>query len=459
MTVLAVRPLAAPPDATITVPGSKSITNRALVVAALAAGPTELSGALFSDDTEAMLSSLQRLGLAAEADPAAAAMRLDGWDGRVPPGAGGPTAIDVRQAGTAARFLPPLVALGHGRYTIDGAPQMRARPMGDLTRALRDLGVDVRGDALPLEIVASGVRGGRVTVPGSTSSQFLSGLLLSAPYYDEGLELVAAGHTVSRPYLDLTVAVMEAFGVEVGVGGDNRFTVSAGQGYCGRHFGIEPDASAASYFFAAAAITGGRVRIDGLGRDSRQGDLRFVDVLEQMGAEVARGPDHTEVTGRPLHGVEVDLADFSDTAPTLAVTAALATTPTRITGIGFIRRKESDRIGSVVAELQRCGIRAEEEPDGMLIHPGTPRPAVVQTYSDHRMAMAFALLGLVSEGIAIADPGCVDKTFPGYFDALDRLRGPPRDDGGGGSPGPAANGAPSAPTPPSTRPGPRAPRT
>ena len=426
----AIRPLTAPPDATVVVPGSKSITNRALVVAALATGRTDLSNALFSDDTDAMLTALRRLGLPVVADRPAATIVVDGWDGHVPPAAAGTagttTTVDVRQAGTAARFLPPLLALGHGRYVVDGAPQMRARPMGDLARALRDLGVGVAGDALPLAIDASGVRGGRVTVPGETSSQFLSGLLLSAPYFDQDLDLVATGRLVSRPYLELTVAVMAAFGVAVDTRDDGRrFTVAAGQRYRGTAFAVEPDASAASYFFAAAAVTGGRVRIDGLGRSSRQGDLRFVDVLERMGAEVVRAADHTEVIGRPLHGVEVDLADFSDTAPTLAVTAALASaTPTRITGIGFIRRKESDRIASVVAELQRCGIRAEEEPDGMVVHPGTPRAAVVQTYADHRIAMAFSLLGLVTEGIAIADPACVDKTFPGYFAALDRLRVP-----------------------------------
>ena len=347
---------------------------------------------------------------------------MQGWDGRVPPG---PAAVDVRQAGTAARFLPPVLALGAGTYTVDGSAQMRARPMADLARALRDLGVDVRGDRLPLEVVASGggVRGGRVAVPGSTSSQFLSGLLLSGPYFHDGLELVAEGPTVSRPYLGMTVATMAAFGVDVKVEDDGcRFLVGPGPRYRGTHYAIEPDATAASYFLAAAAITGGRVRVEGLGPGSAQGDLRFVDVLERMGAEVRWGDTFVAVAGRPLHGVDVDLADFSDTAPTLAVTAAFADTPTRITGIGFIRHKESDRIGSVVAELRRCGIEAEEEADGLVVHPGTPRPAVVQTYGDHRMAMAFSLLGLVADGIEVADPGCVDKTFPEFFTTLDRLR-------------------------------------
>ncbi|MGH9224295.1 MAG: 3-phosphoshikimate 1-carboxyvinyltransferase [Acidimicrobiales bacterium] len=425
MTVVAVRPLAAPPDVTVAVPGSKSITNRALVVAALAAGRSELTGVLFSDDTEAMLTSLQGLGLAAEADPAAATVTVDGWDGLVPPGPpAGVTTVDVRQAGTAARFLPPLLALGLGHYVVDGAPQMRGRPMAGLVGALRDLGVDVLGDGLPLEIVASGaVAGGPVTVPAGTSSQFLSGLLLSAPYFRHGLQVHAEGHAVSRPYVAMTAATMAAFGVDVEVGdGGRRFTVRPGQRYRGARYAVEPDASAASYFLAAAAITGGRVRVEGLGRRSVQGDLRFVDVLARMGAAVKKEDGYTEVVGGPLHGVEVDLADFSDTAPTLAVTAAFATTPTRIGGIGFIRAKESDRIGNVVAELRRCGIHAEEEPDGMVVHPGAPKPAVVQTYDDHRMAMAFSLLGLVADGIVIAGPDCVRKTFPDFFATLDRLR-------------------------------------
>lgn len=401
------------------VPGSKSITNRALVVAALASGRSDLSNVLFSEDTDAMLTSLQGLGLFAEADIAARSVRVEGWDGRVP---SGPAALDVRHAGTAARFLPPLLALGHGHYTIDGSPQMRSRPLAELVTALRDLGVDVRGEGLPLEVVASGsVRGGRVTVEGSATSQFLSGLLLSGPYFSEGLDLVAEGRIVSRPYLAVTLAIMASFGVHVEVKDGRQFRVPPRQRYWGTRFMVEPDASAASYFFAAAAITGGRIRVDGLGRHSVQGDLRFVDVLEQMGAEALRSDTFIEVRGHPLHGVEVDLADFSDAAPTLAVTAAFASTPTRITGIGFIRRKESDRIGNVVAELRRCGIRAEEEPDGMVIHPGNPQPAVVETYDDHRMAMAFSLLGLVADGIAIADPGCVAKTFPEFFATLNRL--------------------------------------
>ena len=418
-----VRPLASPPDAAVTVPGSKSLTNRALVAAALAAGPTTLTGALFSDDTDAMLTALTTLGLTASAGGPARTVQVEGWDGRVPPG---PASLDVRQAGTAARFLPPMLALGRGPYVVDGSDQMRARPMAGMVTALRQLGLDVRAGGsdsrLPLELRGGPVDGGTVRLSASTTSQFLSGLLLSAPYYRRGLVLEVEGDAVSRPYLDMTRATMAAFGVDVVSDGYRRFEVPPGQRYQGTVLAIEPDATAASYFFAAAAITGGRVRVEGIGRNSVQGDIGFVDVLERMGAEVVRGETFTEVIGRPLRGIDVDMADISDTAPTLAVVATFASAPSRLTGIGFIRRKETDRIASVVAELRRCGIVAEELDDGLVVHPGIPTATVVETYDDHRMAMAFSLLGLVWDGIAVSDPACVAKTFPDYFASLERLR-------------------------------------
>jgi 3-phosphoshikimate 1-carboxyvinyltransferase len=229
---------------------------------------------------------------------------------------------------------------------------------------------------------------------------------------------------VSRPYLDLTVATMRSFGADVEVPDDRSFAVAPG-GYRPTDLAVEPDASAASYFFAAAAICGGRVRVEGLGTATVQGDLAFVDVLERMGAHVERTARWTEVTGTgTLAGVEADLGALSDTAQTLAAVAVFAEGPTRVTGIGFIRRKETDRIAAVVTELRRCGLRAEEEADGFVVHPGAPRPTTVETYDDHRMAMSFALLGLRAPGIRISDPGCVAKTYPGYFADLDRLRAP-----------------------------------
>jgi 3-phosphoshikimate 1-carboxyvinyltransferase len=297
--------------------------------------------------------------------------------------------------------------------------------MAETFAALGRLGAEVteldRPGHLPARIDAGRAVGGHLAVAGDVSSQFLSGLLLAAPAMREGLTIELTTPLVSAPYVDLTLAVMRAFGAKV-TATRERFVV-APTGYRATRYEVEPDASAASYLLAAAAITGGRVRVPGLGVGAAQGDARFADVLARMGVRVHRDAAGVEVhgTGR-LSGIEVDLAELSDTAQTLAAVAVFADTPTRVTGIGFIRRKETDRLAAVVAELRRCGIDADDEPDGFVIHPGTPQPAVVRTYDDHRMAMSFALLGLAVPGIQIADPGCVAKTFPTYFEALDQLR-------------------------------------
>ena len=422
MTTVTIEPVPGPVDATVVVPGSKSITNRALVVAALAEGPSVLTGALHADDTDAMADALGRLGIPVTAEAGTATLRVTGVAGRVPPG---PADLDARLSGTTARFLMPLLALGSGSYRLDGAPPLRERPMGPLVATLRHLGAGVEDDRpgrLPLTVVAGGLRGGSVHLPGSVSSQFVSGLLLSGPAMAAGLRVELEPPIVSRPYLALTTATMAAFGVTVHGDADAGLTVAPGR-YRGRRFDIEPDASAAAYFFAAAAICGGRVRVPGLGTSSVQGDLAFVDILEAMGATVRRGAAEVEVSGGDeLRGIEVDMAGCSDQAQTLAAVAVFASSPTRITGIGFIRRKESDRIAAVVTELRRCGIEAEEEADGFVVHPGQPRPAVIRTYDDHRMAMSFTLLGLRAPGIQIADAECVAKTFPDFFEVVDHLR-------------------------------------
>jgi len=422
-----VQPVRGPLDATVVLPGSKSLTNRALVCAALADGPSTLDGILFADDTEAMLGVLSALGIDVTVDRGARRADVDGCDGRVP---AGPVEVDVRQSGTTARFVPPMLALGDGPYRVVGHPQLLARPMAPTLDALRSLGVAVEELAgagrLPVTVRAgaaaapSGPDACVLQVAGDVSSQFLSGLLLVGPCLPEGLVLEVTTPLVSRPYVEMTVAVMSAFGARVDVEGDT-FMVEPG-GYRATSYNVEADASAASYMFAAAAICGGRVRVDGLGRHAVQGDLAFVDLLAEMGANVRRDGSSTEVIGTgTLHGVEADMADLSDTAPTLAAVAPFADSPTRVTGIGFIRRKETDRVAAVVTELRRCGIDAVEEPDGWLIRPGQVRPVVIETYDDHRMAMSFALLGLRVPGIAIANPACVAKTFPGYWDALEHL--------------------------------------
>jgi 3-phosphoshikimate 1-carboxyvinyltransferase len=437
VTVVGVRevvPLVRPLDAVVALPGSKSLTNRALVCAALAPGTSVLDGVLFADDTEAMLDGLARLGIAVAADPATAQVTVTGGGGELPLVGGAGVTLDARLSGTTSRFMLPLLALSAASSPVrlDGAPPLRARPMADGIAAVRALGATVVEEGEPghLPVVVHGSvatdRQPVLEVAGGASSQFLSGLLLTAPALPTGLTLAVSGELVSRPYVDMTVAVMRSFGAEV-AGGDGDMTWQVvGSGYrTAPRYLIEPDASAASYFFAAAAICGGRVTVDRLGSTSLQGDLAFVDVLEQMGCAVERTTSSTTVVGPgpdELGGVDVDMRELSDTAPTLAVVAAFARTPTRLRGIGFIRRKESDRIGDLVHELRRCGIAAGEEPDGLVVHPGTPRPARVATYDDHRMAMSFALLGLRVPGIEIADPGVVAKTFPGYWDALDALR-------------------------------------
>lgn len=418
-----IEPLTAPPDATVVIPGSKSITNRALPAALLADGASTLDGFLWSDDTEAMLGVVETLGAKVEATPGDPHVVIHGVGDALTPG---PLDLDVRMSGTTARFATPLAAKAVGPYVIDGAEQMRARPMQSTVDALRSLGVSVEGDALPLR-VSRGMIGGAVSIPAYVSSQFASGLLLAAPGLPQGLELTLtgdpqSGEIVSQPYLDMTVSVMQAFGADCHVTA-HRYLVPAESRYQATNYVIEPDASAASYFFAAAALTGGRVRVNGLGTNALQGDVDFVKALARMGASVTIAEDHVIVEGTgELNGIEIDMRHISDTAQTLAVLAPFASGPTRVTNIGFIRNKETDRIAAVVNELQRLGVDAIEEDDGFLINPGPITPAEVQTYHDHRMAMSFALIGLRVPGITIANPSCVNKTFPTYWETLNTLR-------------------------------------
>ncbi|HEU5082295.1 MAG TPA: 3-phosphoshikimate 1-carboxyvinyltransferase [Acidimicrobiales bacterium] len=413
---LPIEPVDRPLDATVTLPGSKSITNRALVCAALADGPSALVGALDADDTEAMIDCLGRLGIG---------VRSDGGTVEVEPAAPWASAsIDARQSGTTSRFLLPVLALDGVARVLDGDEQLRARPMGPSFDALRALGADVveQGEPghLPVE-VRGPLRAGTVDLSGDVSSQFLSGLLLAGPAVPGGVAVRLTTELISRPYVEMTAAVMAAFGAAV-TEDAGTWTVAPG-GYRGTRYVVEPDASAASYAWAAALVSGGRVTVPGLHRGSLQGDVAFADVLESMGASVTWHDDAVTVAaGARLRGIDVDMAHISDTVPTLAVLAALADGPTTIRGVGFIRGKESDRIAAPVAELQRCGIDATATDDGMVIRPGPLRPATFETYRDHRMAMAFALLGLAAPGMAVRDPGCVAKTFPGFWGLLDALR-------------------------------------
>lgn len=425
MTTFEVQPAAGPLHAHVSdVPGSKSIANRALVCAALADGTTTLHGVAPGDDTAAMLDGIERLGagVGVEADRAT----IIGTGGVLRPG---PIELDARLAGTTSRFVTALAALGPGPYRIDGLPPLRARPMADLHRVLAELGAELQhGEivgCLPVTVGrgagADGLRGGRVALPGDVTSQYVTALMLIGPYLTEGLRIDLTSPLVSRPYLEITRSVMASFGATDVDLGDDLITVGPGR-YRAVDYRIETDASSASYPFAAAAICGGEVEVDGLGARPLQGDAAFVDLLARMGCDVTTTTTATTVRrSGPLVGIEVDMADISDTVPTLAVVAAFADSPTRITGIGFIRRKESDRIGDVIRELARCGVRADEEPDGMVIHPGIPHGARIETHHDHRLAMAFALVGLRTPGVSIAESDVVSKSWPRYWEFLARL--------------------------------------
>jgi 3-phosphoshikimate 1-carboxyvinyltransferase len=412
-------------------PGSKSLTNRALVAAALAEEPSILRGALASDDTRVMIDSLSRLGVSVIPGEAADVLRVAGGGVRalaVPSRPEGQVVdLWLGNSGTSIRFLTALCATGQGVYRLDGNDRMRERPIGDLVRSLNELGVEAvcerANDCPPVRVTARGLRGGTVRVSGTLSSQFLSGLLLAAPAAQSDLTLEVPGELVSRPYVDMTCALMRAFGVETAVQhseGGLQFRVPR-QTYRGRDYPIEPDASAASYFFAAAAVTGGTVTVEGLGALALQGDVGFVDVLERMGCEVVRGEHALTVTGRTLRGVDVDMNAISDTAQTLAAVAPFANGSTTIRNVAHMRHKETDRIHAAATELRRLGVAVEEFDDGLTIHPGPMRSATIETYDDHRMAMSFAVIGLRQPGVRIADPGCTSKTYPEFFADLDRL--------------------------------------
>lgn len=415
-----IQTLGRPADAEIRVPGSKSVTNRALVVAALAEGASTIRNALFSEDSYWLMDALVRLGFEVRADTGTVGVR--GGGGSIPVA---DVELSVGNAGTAARFLPPVLALGVGPYRVDGVPRMRERPVSDLVDAMRELGaaVDYAGEdgRFPLILRGGGLPGGEATVEVSKSSQFLSGLLMAAPAAEKPVALDLSGDLVSSPYVGITTGVMREFGVQVSES-PRRYLVQPAA-YRAQDYLVEPDASAASYFFAAAALTGGRVAVPGLGENCSQGDLRFVEVLESMGCAVEVGTDATEVRGPcRLRGVEADMNEISDTFMTLAAIAPFAATPTTITGIAHTRHQETDRVSAVATELRRLGVEVEEQEDSLRIIPTSePGPARIRTYGDHRMAMAFSLAGLVVEGVTILDPACVTKTFPEYFEHLGSL--------------------------------------
>ncbi|MEW6284980.1 MAG: 3-phosphoshikimate 1-carboxyvinyltransferase [Chloroflexota bacterium] len=452
---LRILPINHPLSTTVRVPGSKSLTNRALLIAALANGTTKITNALFSDDSRYFANALRTLGFDVQMDEANAAMTVSGLGGKIPAQR---AELFIGNAGTAARFLTAFLTLGHGEYLLDGDARMRQRPIGDLVDALTQLGATLHAHTdhhslitdhhslitdhsspitdhsspitdhsplcPPLKILANGLRGGKAKIAGDISSQFLSALLMVAPYAQTPVEIELTTPLNSKPYVDMTLAVMRDFGVEVQRNGYQTFTIPLSTFQLPiTNYPIESDASAASYFFAAPAICGGTVKVENISRNSKQGDIAFLDILQQMGCTVTETDNCLLITGPShLRGIDVDMRNIPDTAQTLAVIAPFADTPTRIRGIASARLKETDRIHATCTELARFGVRVEEHDDGMTIYPcQTFQPATVQTYNDHRMAMAFSLIGLRVEGVVIENPSCVSKTFPNFFDVLQTL--------------------------------------
>ncbi|WP_425398909.1 3-phosphoshikimate 1-carboxyvinyltransferase [Aeoliella sp.] len=422
---ITITPAPGPLNATVTPPGSKSITNRALVCAALADGTSTLTGALVSDDTRVMIDSLNRLGIVVEESADGTTLVVTGAGGNVPADA---AELFIGNSGTTIRFLTALVALGHGTYRLDGVPRMRERPIGDLVEALVQLGVDAQcqspGGCPPVLVHGTGLPGGRATVRGNISSQYLSGLLMAMPTAAGEVEIAIDGQLVSQPYVRMTLEVMKSFGTTIDAADDlSLFRSPGGTPYQAREYAIEPDASAASYFWAAAAIAGGSATVSGLSTNSLQGDVAVVDLLEHMGCEVDRQAESICVTGGKLQGISVDMNAVSDMVQTVAAVALFAEGPTEITGVAHNRHKETDRIGALATELRKLGAEVEELADGLRITPKSLKPAVIETYDDHRMAMSLALVGLRLPGVEILDPRCTAKTYPNYFQDLCRAAG------------------------------------
>ena len=415
-----IAPISHAVNAAVTLPGSKSYTNRALIIAALAAGTSTLRQALFSDDTLYMAEALRQLGIPVKADDAAKTFTVEGKGGTIPADR---AELFVGLSGTSARFLTALAALGHGRYRIDGVARMRERPMQPLLASIRQLGGTIHtvqnDGCLPLEVAGSGLRGGTAHMAGDESSQYFSALLMVAPCMREGLDLAVQGRLIHGQYIAMTMKSMADFGVVATSEEERRFHVAPGQHYAAREYDIEPDASAASYFFALAALTGGTVRVENLGADSAQGDLDFVDVLAAMGCTVQKAADHVTVSGPPkLRGVDVDMGSFSDTFMTLAALAPFAEGPTHIRGIAHTRLQETDRVSATAQELRKLGVAVAESHDSLRIEPGPMRGTTIDPHDDHRIAMSFALVGLRLPGVVISNHECVAKTFPDFFERL-----------------------------------------
>ncbi len=410
------------------VPASKSILNRALLLAALSDGTAELANVSLSEDTRAFLGALRSLGFSAEITGNNDQVIIEGKGGDIPRSG---CDIDVESSGTTARFLTAMLGVSGGSYRIFSSAQMQQRPMRPLFEALLSLGAQITWLEeewhLPVEITGAADTIGETRMPLeldiSESTQFLSALLMIAPMYADGMQIRITGEKKDGPYIRMTRRMMQEFGVTVRFT-DGEYILPAGAAYKRERYTVEPDVSAACYFYAAAAVTGGYARVNGVYSSSIQGDMKFLDVLEEMGCEVSEEPDGIAVTGPAagrLSGISVNMRDFSDQALTLAAIAPYADGPVEITGIAHVRGQESDRIRSIVTNLHRAGISCEEFPDGVRILPGRPQPCRIDPFDDHRVAMAFAVMGLGADGIVIENPSCCKKTFVNYFELLTDL--------------------------------------
>lgn len=411
-------------NAEVEIPGSKSYTNRALLISALADGNSELSNVLFSDDTKFMIEALKKFGVAIERRGKTLEIKPKKnlyYDGK----------IFVGNAGTAMRFLTGFCALGFGAVELCGSERMNQRPIGDLVSALNNLiegvietkSINAAGERCPPVLIKSKkFNGGKTRLKGNTSSQYLSSILMVAPYAENDTEIETTGELTSKPYADMTIDIMGEFGVEVKNNDYKNFFVKAGQKYKGRNYRIECDASNISYFIAAAAISAGRVKVKNINPYSIQGDIHFLDLLEKMGCKIFKGEYFIEAVGpQKLKSIEADMNAMPDTAQTLAVLASVADGTTKIYGIGNLREKETDRINALEAELGKVGIKTESTKDSLTVYGGNPHKAEIETYNDHRMAMSFSVLGLKIPGIKIKSPGCVSKSFPEFYEIFDGL--------------------------------------
>ena len=407
-------------NAVVAVPPSKSFTHRALIASALAEGESVLSDALRSEDTIQTASGLEKLGVPVTWE--AGSFRVQGTGGNL---LEKEQKIYVHHSGTSMRFLTAMASLKRGRTLIDGSERMRQRPISELLSGLTSLGVTAcslkEKGFPPVRVDSQGLLGGVAKIRGDESSQFLSALLLVAPYAQKDVRIEMVGPVASWPYVEMTLEVMAAFGVQILKRGDQAFFIKAGQRYRPRIYSVEGDASSASYFFAAAAITRGKVRVENYSPNSTQGDSAILNILEQMGCKVRRGEDFAEVQGAKLRGIDIDMNTMPDLVPTLAVTAAFASGETVMRHIGHLRLKESDRIATVALELEKMGVRVEEGEDWLRVNGGTVRGAEIESHNDHRLAMSFAVAGLAVPGMRIQGERCVEKSFPEFWRTLYRL--------------------------------------